>query len=840
MTLLWMFFLGAFLPEIIMQSPASLVKPGESFTLTVQVKGTSKNGALLLPEGWKQINSFLMENKEGYTRFFTLSTDAQISAGKYTLRYQLSDLSAADSLQLEVQAFSKIEIAQIDLPDIARENDSLSVSYFIENKGNTPEVIFYSSCAGPGDSLLLLPGQSRLLSWKEIVPSGVESYLHQMEVLLDGKYERYYKNMSVFLSKPPILNKEDSWPLEVGLRWLGSIPGGSSYQFFAVGSGNMGVQSFDINLRGPNRLNFPMFGFYDQYYLGYSYNKRWGAELGDFSLSFSPLVELGRFGRGAQIWAKTGASQFKIFYHQPRFFSNQKNSWGAEWAWRKKNTAFSFLSYNKSMAFKEGWNDVNIASGNINFNFKFIELEQDVAVSNSVRGLGLGLHSRLSLSVQKWDLHYHGIYSDQHFYGFYNHSKLSNAQLSYKIYKGYQIGVQHYYSHLNAQPDIHQFYISPKHQYWTGYISAFLNSKQNLYLYFQQGERSDTLSPYHYKERFLGLNYQYNGRKFRLSALGRQGSTLNLLLDDQNYENLSVLNLQPSVQLFPGFWLGVLGEYQNTKRFTDQKENLYFWGGSVQYFPNRKWQFYINYRSSLAQDEIFKQQSLLQVLASTNWSNHTFSVQGGKSYFPTPDGKGVESLFFNLSYSYKIGMPTKKRPPMGRVSGQVQGKGVPVNGVLLYLGDRRFMTDASGKFDFGKVKAGEYELLVKSTQTGINHPEKLHVNVASKSKNNYIIPVFKGAVIRGKVSCPEGLQRVWVYLEHQGEVSTVLTKPDGGFSFSGLKKGDYTVYLQLENYQLPDPVTVQLEEGDEVQIPLQVKTKQRTIQFQSSPLQIKR
>jgi hypothetical protein len=832
-------FHGVELPEIKMISPANSFLPGVHFTLTVVVDGTNKDGKLQLPEGWSSINSLKMEREQGYSYFFSLKSDPQLGVGKYTLRYVLADDSYHQSIDLTISPVQKIEVLPVSLPTFAQEEDSLRFSYLVKNDGNLKELIYYSSCQGPGDSLSLMPGESKLISWLEDVPEGASEYQHRMDLLYGGIYHNYYHQIPVFLKKMPGKAREETWPLKVGIRWFGYTPGRNTIQIFAEGAGYFGPKKehfVDILLRGPNQTAFPMFGFYDQYSVSYAYKNSFGFQAGDFVNRLTPLVEAGRFGRGVRVWFPAGKSKFTIFYHQPRFFNLQKDAWGAEWSTVRKKSSFSVLNFNKRFMARNTWDYASILSGTYRFEKSGLHLAQEAALSTSRGKVDMGLFSKLMYSRKNLSFNYQGSYSGKNFYGYYSNSRFSSAHITYKVLKKYYLGVQHYYSRLQLLPDLHEFYISPIYHFQAAHFTAQPSSNHLLNVYFQRGERKDSVAAYHFKENFLGVNYSVNARRFRLDTQVRQGSTANLLSEDQRFQNLTTAYVQSNFRFWNELWLGPLAEFQNTSRFSNATENLFFWGGQIQYNSMPRWNVSANYRSSFAQDQVFKQQSLLQIQANTYIGPHTFSLQGGKTYYPTLDGSGLQMLHFNFSYAYTIGMPSKKREAMGRVKGQVQVSGD--NHYMLYLGDRKFMTDESGKFDFGKVRVGTYQMQIKSRLPGSLHPDTLTVVVNAGANDPIVVPTYRASSIRGVVKGAYP-SKTLIHCEGAGQLQTIRLKENGTFAFLGLKPGQYTLSISVPDDQVAEPLALEIKEGEERTVGMEVKVKERKIYFQSAPLQVK-
>lgn len=839
-------FHGLLSPEIsaVISSPTYM--PGQDLTVTFIVKNSVSEGELHLPPGWRILSQLKMPHSQGTSYFYTVKTDLHQAPGTATLDFRLLDHSASKKVSIPVLEHIKLTVLLLQPPQQARSFDTLHYTYLIQNSGNVAEQVYYTSCRGGGDVLALEPGESRRIVLSEGVGQDRQEHMHTLEYLSRGQYKQLTHTVPVFLSRPPKEETVDAWPLEVGIRYIGAQPGKKSYQLLAEGRGFLDKkkeQFLEVVLRGPDRRMFPMFGLQDHYSLYYAYKNKVKVDVGDFHLLHSPLMEPGRYGRGARIEGNTLRWRYAAFFQNARLFPDQRYSAGTSISYFMGKNSVYFRTFSKQYRYRPEWSQL------LSLGFKregeTFFTEQEFSLGTFQQRAGAGAYSRIYYQNRKWGLHHQGILSSPDYHGFYYNSKMSSFQISHQLGKGLGWGIQHFYSKIQSRPDLTHFQNHPQSHNLSAWLSANLSGSQRIFASYLVGERKDTLAGYHYLENYGSLNYHLQRPRLQLQSMLRQGYTRTQREETGANQSYTSLNVQPALRLGENWWTGLYAEYQSTARFTGNRQIFFFYGGDIQYALGQGFALQLTYRNNYAPDELYQQRSLLQLNVRSQIGPHKLSVQGGTNFYPLPSGRVERITHFALTYTFRLGMQKLKKAPKGRVQGRVSGPGQ--GGVALYVSDKRYMTDASGNFDFGKMKVGKYRLKIAPTEAGILYPEMLELSVEKGRVHSLDIPLLKAASVLGKVSYP-GAERPLILVKLYSQKGSDLTdiRTDGSFSFKMLKPGEYRLQVYLVDqdanftWKQANEISFTLTEGEEKNLVFNLMPKERSIQFQSSPVHLKR
>lgn len=848
---LWIHVVGVIIhsllsPEITAVLSTDVYTPGQDLTVTFIVKNSSAEGELVLPPGWKRLSRLKMPTQEGHSFFYTLRTEVQHPAGTDTLRFRLQDGSAYAAVPITIKEHTRLHVHLLDPPSVARSHDTLTYTYILQNAGNSPELVYYTSCTGGGDSLVLPPGESRRITLREQVSQDRAEHLHTLEYLNRGKYQKVSHSVPVFLSRPPKEEHPHAWPLEIGLRYIGALPGTKSYQFLAEGRGYLGKEKVDyleVLLRGPDRRLLPMFGLQDHYSLYYSNREKLKVHLGDYHLLHSPLMEPGRYGRGMRLEYNAQKWMYSAFYQQARLFFDQRNSFGTAAARSFGKSTLYVRTFSKQYRIAPDWS--HLGSVAYKWTGEKITSEQEFSAGTYLQKWGAGMYSRINFQATKWGIHHQGIRTSRDFHGFFYNSTLSSFQVSHQFSKKWGMGIQHFYSKIQSRPDITNFQTNPQSHNVSAWLSTNFRANHRIFVSYLAGERKDTLAGYHYVESYGSLNYYLQHKRILLQSQLRQGYTRTRRDENGLNQGYTSANFQPGIRWGERWWTSLYGEYQSTARFTGRRQELIFYGGDVQYALDQRFGLQLSYRNNYAPDELYQQRSLLQLNLRSEWGPHKVNVLGGSNFYPLPDGSVQRIMHFSLTYTYKLGLRRLKKVPSGRVLGSVTGAGG--GGVALYIAQKRYMTDADGKFDFGKLKEGTHQLKLAPAKVGVLFPATIEVQVEKGKIHTLEIPLVQGASLGGRITYP-GAERPVVLAKLYSATGSHLTdvRPDGSFSFKMLHPGEYRLHVYLLDEDQPytwkeaNQLTFTLGEGEEKNLGFNLLPITRIIQFQSSPVHLKR
>ncbi len=395
--------------------------------------------------------------------------------------------------------------------------------------------------------------------------------------------------------------------------------------------------------------------------------------------------------------------------------------------------------------------------------------------------VGYGGFNRLIFRVGRLQVNSNFMYAGKDFYGFFNNSWLAVNGFTYYLSRKINIGFSNNVTRLNPSYDVTVINKSPYSSGNIAFLNYEYNTKNRFTLSYNNQEREDrgTVKTFHYKETFGRLSYNLNAPKFTLWFNSQYGTAQNLLVkSDSSVNRQSISNtIQPQFRVVPWLWLGGYFEYQRTSKFSDNNRltDFYFYGGSARINMGKKFNANFMYRNSYAPDELVERRSYLDLGVTLDLDRHIFSIQGGRTFIPNYDNTDQNSLFFVAKYTLRIGVPVAKNRNLGSIRGQVLGlsEDIKRNGVLVRLGERKFLTDPSGNFYFNNLLPDKYYVTMERSTMGVgvvaNTKIPMEVIVRADSTQQVTIPLTKTGEIKGKID--------FVAIEQIGTVDIHKNKP---------------------------------------------------------------
>jgi hypothetical protein len=785
--------------------------PGKPFTIFVEVisnKNIRDNiePVLNLPTGW----NILIKKTLGKTKgvnvlkyMYTLTLPSLTPSGTYNigLRALINNQEVAKNMKgVEVITVRGIEITPLNTPEYVKEGDTLRTEYLIQNLGNNTEKVGLKTGRGrikiTGDSVEVKSNESVTVIVEQIIPvtdqnswnASSDIYVHLKDSV---RAITSIVNIPVFSTKNKKSDPYLRFPLEVGVWYSGATLQQNRYvsglQYDVRGKGflDFGNKHYlDFVVHGPNRFNLPAVGSFDQYSLSYSYKNQSTVTLGDYGLRFSNLLEYGRFGRGAKYDQEFKHLGFSVFYLQPRFFPNQRDSYGGKLTFKFNNLArISADFYSKDITFENNnftTNFYGISSIFENKTKSFL-LETELVVGTGNNKVDYGGFNRLTFRVGRLQVNSNFIYAGKNFYGFFNNSWLAVNGFTYNLSRKINIGFSNNITRLNPSFDATVINTSPYSSGNVAFLNYEYNANNRFTLSYNDQEREDrgTIKTFHFKENFARLSYNVNAPKFTLWFNSQYGVARNLLLkSDSSVNRQSLTNtIQPQFRVVPWFWLGGYFEYQRTSKFSDNNRlnDFYFYGGLARINMGKKFNLNFMYRNSYAPDELIEKRSFLDLGVTLDLDRHVFSIQGGRTFIPNYDNTEQNSLFFVAKYTFRIGVPVVKNRNLGSIRGQILGlsQDIKKDGVLVRLGERKFLTDPAGNFYFNNLLPDKYYVTMERSTMGVgvvaNAKIPMEVIVRADSTQQVTIPLTKTGEIKGKID--------FVAIEQVGTLDINKNKP---------------------------------------------------------------
>lgn len=870
----------------------SKVKPGSHFTLFYEITSDvpfkqNLEGYLTLPNSWQKIIERKPSNQIGETFikfFYTISIPTLEASKEYTIGFQVKQnekVIESKNFVIEVLKNRKIEIVSLETPESVKEGDTLRIEYLVQNTGNSPEKLKISTSRGIvdpyNDSTAVQPNESIKIRVQQIIPTSDNNAWNtsaDLKVFLQDSLNPISKITSIPVYSTKI-KKTDPYlrfPLEAGV-WFNYYQLGertfTAFQYDFRGKGYIDWKQkhfLDFTIHGPNQFNIPAVGSFDQYTFDYTYNKKLRLQLGDYALRFTNLMELGRFGRGARIDYDFKKVGFTVFYVSPRFFPNQKETFGGSFRlYPSKVLTLSFDYLSKYTFINDRFLWANFTGVSSLIRSRKFNMDSEISLSFSDKKTDFGAFNKLLWQVGKFQINSDLIYTGKNFYGFYTNSWLSINGINYFFNRKTSISLINNITRVNPNLDLLVLNTSP--YYFTNMLNFNyqINPKQRLLLSLNQTEKEDRSQQkkFHFSEEYARLAYYVNAPKFNFWYDGRVGYAENLLIKtDTSGRKLTFSNMvQPSVKVFKWLWLGGYFEHQRTNKFSlnNQLTDYLFYGGNVRFQFNNYLNAYFMYRNNYAPDELIERRSFMDASLMLDLKRHRLTFTGGKAFIPNFAQTDQNTLFFVVKYTLKLNTPLAKNKKLGSISGEVLGSnGIEKSGILIQLGDKKFLTDTSGKFYFNNLIPDKYyvSLNKSSLKTGIinetNTP--IHVNVKADSSHKVMIKLTKTGGMIGKVNFINSSQIGTVDITKEKPI--VLAKLSNGkeniitqinkydeFSFKEMKTGEWKLKVWVpgkeDKYSIDLPeISIKIEENKLSEYRFNIKPVDRKIYFSNQNFEL--
>jgi len=236
--------------------------------------------------------------------------------------------------------------------------------------------------------------------------------------------------------------------------------------------------------------------------------------------------------------------------------------------------------------------------------------------------------------------------------------------------------------------------------------------------------------------------------------------------------------------------------------------------------------------------------------------NNRFEVSG--RYYLAKNSVNVKELAFMARYVHTFNVPVSKKKNLGKLSGQIIGKGVKtIEGINLSIGSSQAITDKNGNYSFPMLHAGNYYLMIDYSKAGVfavpETPGPYQIEILPGRESRFDIALTLAARITGAVSIQkevsdedksyagirDRLGKLLVEAKNGTEVYRIFTREDGQFAFESLRPGAWTVRVYEagipNEYQLvTDQFNVGLSSGKEEHLEVKIKEVRRRIKFQKS------
>jgi hypothetical protein len=197
-----------------------------------------------------------------------------------------------------------------------------------------------------------------------------------------------------------------------------------------------------------------------------------------------------------------------------------------------------------------------------------------------------------------------------------------------------------------------------------------------------------------------------------------------------------------------------------------------------------------------------------------------------------------------------LNVPLSKNKKVGAITGRITSESnLNKAGVLLSLGDKKFLTDANGAFYFNELLPDKYLIMVdkttleKGTISSIKTP--LEVEVEAQNTKNILIPIVKTGNVKGKIEYSVDLTSnnkktpppvIYVKLSNEQEHFITKVNSKGEFVFQEMKPGLWQIQANIYGNSTAFTInkaiqSLEIKEKEYTNIIFNVNSKERKIHF---------
>lgn len=827
-------------PKITVRGYNKQFTPGSFMTLFFDVEKSidqSYIAELKLPKGWYVITSKTTEKAARQSYMYTISIDLNTPAKPHPITFYLlgaSEAVAELTVPIGVEEIRQVDIVPVEVADYFREGSTVKTTFLVQNQGNVPERFRVATTHGmveSGDTLSIPAYGTGTVVVKQTIPiTETPTWSQSVDVKLEpagrgGNPVYRVVSVPVYSTKTKKTDPYLRFPVEAGMTYLFFDIQGKpfhAYQYVASGEGSVdhaGHHVVGFQVRGPNNINFPALGSYDEYSFTYRNKEKTKVWVGDYVNRVNNLMEFSRFGRGVRWEQSFQKGDLSLFYQEARFFPGQRGSFGASMHVKtSERLRVGVDLVTKELVQPSGklWTTLLGVSGQ--YVGKNAQIDTEVSFSQAGSTLDLGGYNRFVAQWGRWSLSSEAIFAGKNYFGFYTNSRYLVNSASYQFSPKFSIGASTNFTRLNPSLDLSVFNTAPFNTTYTAFLSWQPSPKQIIFLNYTLLEREDRIEPssFHFRENFANLNYSLQTTGWQITGQLRAGKAVNLLSgDDQLPKDSYAVLVQPARRIFKWMWLGAYAEYQYTSKFSAQndQESLFFYGGSLKGELDKRLSYQLMYRNNYTPDAFFERRSFSDASIHYQAGMHRFTLSAGRAFI----GNGVDSpqgtRYFSLRYTLSLNAPIRRNRNVGHVTGKLStpNQQVRKDGVMVKMGPYQTVTDVYGNFYFSNLPPDQYALTFdrSSALAGFKADRKgpIAVQVQPQQTQEVEVKLIRTGGVTGKLTLEidpsQPLQTPPPFLiKIFNEEESFLTRvePNSAFSFKELKPGSWTIRLLLPEY----------------------------------------
>ncbi len=863
-------------------------KPGKVCSILYQLDNDyneqkTVSTRLILPDKWQvvtQQDHQVLAAHESRTGLFSFRIPEYTPAGQYTISYEItgiSDKSTSTRFEVIVQVE---EVVELSMELISSNNhivagNQASAQFIVYNEGNSAQTVLLeaSNCLISGNNTILLnPGESRIVN---VDANSLDSYTRvtsqsfRLTARISGQEEVFtdlYHNYKVIPVKEAENDLFFRFPVEISARYIfrnykDDFRSGFQGQIYGNGFIDLPkTKQLTFLARGPNQFDLSVLGMYDQYYIAYQ-QKEFSGFLGDKAYRLSPLTEMSRYGRGAEGQLRIKRIEVGAFYQQPRFYPDIQDEMAGYLNVRfyKGNTIG--ISYLRKR-YSENPDDAHLISLKSSLR-PFANTVLDIELSKGFIGdkSDYGFYTNFIGNWGKVNVSATLLYAGKYYPGYYTNSLFYTVMANWRITKRLNVSANIRQDYKNAAQDT-LFGTAPYNQgYYVGVGYMFQNNI-DLRLYYDYKERIDRAEKkkFHYREHVIRLYYSHDIRRFSYSLNGEVGNTENMLITTGNrFSDAYRLALDLYYRIGNRIQISAMGSFMSNNRYSETTQNLWVIGGSISGRIAKKLYLFIRYQSDYEIEEYYRDRSIFT--ANIDWyisRNHKLSAIG--NYALVQKQLDLKDYSAGFTYTYSFGVPLKRTAEAGSINGKINNISAQrVEGIILQLNGHSVITGNDGSFALKNINPGTYFLLIDRSTIGFDElPDvqtPIKVEVIGGQETFITFGLTTAAKVFGKIEVKnEGKQskilssdgdigHLILELMNDDESIKIISDEMGKYVFPQVRPGKWNLKIypngMARNYRIEkDIYQLDLEQGEQIDIPIILIKKERNIIFVNNTLDL--
>ncbi|MBN1697942.1 MAG: hypothetical protein JW881_10550 [Spirochaetales bacterium] len=854
------------------------VTPANKITLTYLVTNTGDSPRTVrskpdIPDGWRIVipdRPFSLEPGETSLRLVPLYIPGRVRAGRYAVSYTVWDEAdptfyMGTMVTVDVLPETIIGLKIIESPEYAIAGEPYRTQALLTNDGNVSADINirirsrapipYTISPAIDGNVLTVPEWEAIPLDITFSPDKKLPYTeHAFEIIVTppdgagGGSEAAFTPVTERITVDVIPRKSGGDDILFTYPFRLDVTGTGHYHETLDGSSQVKLSGNGyLDEDGSHRLSVELQKKIDSYnnivfHPQDSYTVRYRTDyydflIGDHTYSLSPLLEYSRYGRGVHAKGNIGPFRIGSYYHaSPSADSGTDHYIGGYAGYRLFGSGpESFPVYSVDLNLLGRLDDDFLFGAYQEWNpLPSVNMTLDAAGGSEAGGaLAPAFQLTSSGDFRWWTYSVTGLYADPHFPGYYRDMYMISGAMSFRLL-GNSLYLKGLYRldqrNLLEDPSLVTAPLSQSFQIGGTYY--FAPKGPSLNTSWILNNRVDLMSDPDFDRLENILSFTYSHPFFdtlRWYSTVELGYRVDTVLDSERFSHKYITNVNYRITRNLSFWGSLFYEgkldslYPDLHTFGVSASGGYTLGDAViSLKANNNYGFT---ETGLSYIGLILNGGFVAAFENS----HRMSVDTSYQIF---DGMDTFDYNFTLSllYSIPFEIPVGRKKDAGRVKGIFidSRTGKPLKDIIVRLGKKAVITDASGTFSFAPLSEGTYYLDCNLLRLGTNliPTEQVPIEaIVEKGKDTSLtIYITEGGSISGRVllygfkqkglketdeasASPEyteagGMQHAILQLSDGNLVKRRVTDREGNFSFEEIIPGRWTLHLIIP--RLPD------------------------------------